>query len=98
MGRPTDDRFSFPTTLAEDLAVELERVASKLEEANTARAQARDNMPDFQCTAAHDYRETLKGHLEQVTDTVERFRRTAGSLRDAIADHEDASAVVLPMP
>jgi hypothetical protein len=96
--RPPGDRPIFPTHLAEELATELIRLASRLEDANTARARARDDLPEFQCTAADDYRESVSSHLEQATDAVELLRRTAGQLRDAIADHEAAADVGTPVP
>jgi hypothetical protein len=96
--RPPDDRPIFPTQLAEELAAELIRLASRLEEANTARSRARDSLPEFQCTAADDYREAIRSHLRQATDAVELLRRTAGQLRDAIADHEAAANVGTPVP
>ena len=96
--RPPDDRPIFPTQLAEELAAELIRLASRLEDANTARARARGNLPEFQCTVADDYREAVSSHLEQATGAVERLRRTAGQLRDAIADHEAAADVGTPVP
>jgi hypothetical protein len=98
MARPPEDRSSFPTHLAERLEAELLAAAGKLEEAVTARSQAKDGIPEFQCTAANEYREALGGHAGQVTDVVERFRRTAGELRDAIEAHEHDTLMGTPAP
>lgn len=97
MGIPEEDLPQFPVYAAESLAGELERLATKLEEMISARALAGNNLPEFQCTVAEQFRSDLSAHGGNVADVVARFRRTAGSLRDAVAEHREARRQMLAL-
>ncbi|HEY8525016.1 MAG TPA: hypothetical protein VIL48_08645 [Acidimicrobiales bacterium] len=88
-GDTSETSLTFPVTAARTLAARLDRVASALDEATGARAQAGAALTEFQGAYADHYRETLDDHARSVAGLVERLRRTAGRLRDAIDEYED---------
>lgn len=87
MGIPEEDRCQFPSALARQLADQLDLVAGLLERANTARADAGNNVPDYKGAYADAYHRRLATHVGDVGDTVTRFRTAASSLRAAIEQH-----------
>jgi hypothetical protein len=86
---PEEDLPQFPVATAEVLAALLEQLATNLDDATAARSQAGGNLPEFEGTVADQYRTDLGTHEGEVTEIIERFRTTAGRLRDAIEDHDD---------
>lgn len=90
MSFPEEDLPQFPAHLAESLADQLVDLASKLEHAVEARARAGSDLPEFQGRVADQFREDLDRHVGAAADLVERFRLTAGRLRDAVGEHWEA--------
>jgi chromosome segregation ATPase len=80
----------FPVGAAEELDRVLGYVATKLEQAKTARTLAERDLTEFEGGVAEQYREDLRRHVGHLDDTIEQIRRTIGLLRDAIEDHEAA--------
>jgi hypothetical protein len=86
---PEEDLPQFPVVAAEALATLLDQLATNLEDAIAARSQAGNNLPEFEGTVADQYRTDLGNHEGDVADVVERFRSTAGRLRDAVIEHQE---------
>jgi hypothetical protein len=86
---PEEDLSQFPVVAAEALAALLDQLATNLDDATAARSQAGSNLGEFEGTVADQYRTDLGTHEGEVTEVIERFRTTAGRLRDAVEDHRD---------
>jgi hypothetical protein len=86
---PEEDLPQFPVVAAEALAALLEQLATYLDDATAARSRAGNDLPEFEGTVADQYRTALGNHGGEVTEVIERFRTTAGRLRDAVEDHYD---------
>lgn len=97
MGFPEEDLPQFPVHAAEALADQLDDLATKLENAIEARARAGNNLPEFQGTVAEQFREDLGRHEGDIGDIVERFRRTARRLRDAVEEHSESRQRLMSM-
>jgi hypothetical protein len=89
MGVEAGDLPQFPVGAAEALAAELDHVAGKLDHMAEIRVSAGANLPEFQGNVADQFREDLNAHGRDIADVVERFRTTAGRLRDAITAHNE---------
>lgn len=87
---PEEDLPQFPVAAAEALAALLDQLATNLGDATARRSEAGNNLPEFEGTVADQYRTDLGTHEGDVTEVIERFRTTAGRLRDAVEDHRDA--------
>lgn len=74
----------FPFEQAEALRDELRRAANELSDATDDRAWAGGNVDPFEGGVADDYRTMFSTHQDAVTTTIERFRRLANDLDDAI--------------
>jgi hypothetical protein len=90
MGVEPGDLPQFPVNIAETLAAELDRVAGKLDDMAQARLSAGTNLPEFQGNVADQFRDDLNAHAGDIADVTARFRTTAGRLRDAISEHNEA--------
>ena len=87
----SDPKFPrFPADVATELAAELTRLASKLEESRNARVRAESTLTEFKGSVADEYREDFRSHVVLMDVLISRFRRTAGNLRRAITEHEEA--------
>ena len=89
MGVEPGDLPQFPVNVAETLAAELDRLAGKLDDMAEARVSAGTNLPEFHGNVADQFREDLNAHAGDVADVAARFRTTAGSLRDAVSEHNE---------
>jgi hypothetical protein len=89
MGVEPADLPQFPVNAAESLAAELDWVAGKLDDMAEARVRAGTNLPEFQGNVADQFREDVNAHARDIADVVARFRTTAGSLRDAVSEHNE---------
>lgn len=97
MAFPEEDLPQFPVAAAESLAGELDRLAGKLEEMIEARATAGETLTEFEGAVADQFREDLAAHEGDVGDIIERFRRTAGNLRDAVEEHDRARSEMMAL-
>ncbi|MGH3922564.1 MAG: hypothetical protein ACRDTT_06800 [Pseudonocardiaceae bacterium] len=87
MGDTIWDDVAFDHSAANDAVAVLERAASQLERASTARAgQARAARQDWSGATRAQFDQTLDPALGQAGDLAVALRRAEGTIRQAITD------------